>query len=70
MFQHKSESDRQQIDTRQYLLQIAQQNGVMGGGLSASPQIKKHFPNINPAKVSNSALISRAEARNKQKIVP
>ena len=42
----------------------------MGGGLSASPQIKKHFPNINPAKVSNSTLISRAEARNKQKIVP
>ena len=42
----------------------------MGGGLSASPQIKKHFPNINPAKVSNSALISRSEARNKQKIVP
>ena len=42
----------------------------MGGGLSASPQIKKHFPIINQAKVSNSALISRSEARNKQKIVP
>ena len=42
----------------------------MGSGLSASPHVKKHFPNINQAKISNSALISRSEARQKQKTVP